>query len=280
MIKIILPGIYSSIQDAGRYGYRKFGVPLSGAMDQYAFRKGNLLLGNNPGAAAIEITGPGFECEFLDNIKICVTGADLGAEILNKKTALNPGKPVLVKKGDIMKFSRMRCGLRAYIHVQGGIDVPLRLGSKSMYRGEKLVGGEIFQIGEIEAADGSGYYQNSYIEEKGEYVIRFRQGPDAGIFPSKYLKRLENASFTVSKHYDRMGIRLSHDLQIVPIAKSIVTRPVFPGCIQLPGNGNPIIIMYDGQTTGGYPVWAVVEKKNMRIAGQLKSGDKVKFLHV
>ena len=280
MIKIILPGILSSVQDTGRFGYRKFGVPLSGAMDQYAFRMGNLLLGNKPDAAAIEITGPGFECEFLKDIEICITGADLGAEVIKTGTMLSPGNTAFLNMGDKIKFKQLHSGLRAYLHVRGGIDVPERLGSKSMFRGEKLAAGDVLSIGETESGEERGYYQNSYIEENGEYIIRFRHGPDAGLFPSKYLKMLENAVFTVSSHHDRMGIRLKHELKVTPIVRSIITRPVFPGCIQLPGNGSPIIIMYDGQTTGGYPVWAVIEKENMRIAGQLKSGDKVKFLHV
>ncbi len=280
MIKIILPGIYSSIQDNGRRGYRKFGMPLSGAMDPYAFRRGNLILGNKPGSAAVEITGHGFECEFQGDAKICVTGADLGVELKRGNKKINLGKIISVKKGERLNFTRTVCGLRAYMHIAGGIDSAVRMGSRSMQRSEKLNAGD--KLGVLENSTGlsRGYYSNSYIEESGDYILRVRKGPDANLFPDKYLKQLKKAVFTVSSYHDRMGIRLDHSIKIEPVVKSIVTKPVFPGCIQMPGNGSPIIIMNDGQTTGGYPIWVVIEKEDLRIAGQLKSGDNIKFLHV
>ena len=127
MIKILKPGLYSSVQDCGRRGYRKFGVPLSGAMDPYALKKGNILLGNKPCCAAIEVTGPGFECEFIEESRICITGADIGC-VIDGNDVL-PGDLVTVGPGVKLSFGKINSGLRAYVHVRGGIDYPIRMGS-------------------------------------------------------------------------------------------------------------------------------------------------------
>jgi biotin-dependent carboxylase-like uncharacterized protein len=247
-------------------------------MDPYALRKGNVLLGNNPCCAALEITGPGFECEFLADTRICVTGADLGCKVNEEQ--IRSGIVIEIKTGDMLGFKQINLGLRAYLTVKGGIDAPVKMGSRSMFRGEKLAKGDILNIGKETGGEGRGYYANSYIEELGGYVIRIRRGTDADLFPKKYLGLLLETQYTVSTAHDRMGIRLEAEDKPEPVLRSIITKPVFPGCIQLPGNGNPIIIMNDGQTTGGYPVWAVIERENLRIAGQLKAGDRIKFLHV
>ena len=280
MIKIISPGIYSSIQDLGRRGYRKFGMPLSGAMDQYALKAANILLGNDIGEAAIEITGSGFSCEFTEDTDICVTGADLGALLQNRDLKIKIGVPIFLKKGDILIFSKIVKGLRSYLQTKGGFKRELIMGSKSMCKGERLISGEIIEIGKDTGNEVKGNFNFDYIKEDGHYEIRVNKGPDSALFPRKYIKSLLAQSFSVSPYHDRMGIRIHSKNKIAPIERNIITKPVFPGCIQMPGNGNPIIIMNDGQTTGGYPVWAVIVKEDLKIAGQMKSGDKVKFIHV
>lgn len=280
MMKIITPGIYSSIQDLGRRGYRKFGMPLSGAMDQYALIAANNILGNLIDEAAIEITGPGFSCEFNENTDICVTGADLGAVLKNHKQKISIGVTIKINKGDILFFSESVKGLRAYLQVKGGIKRALTMNSKSMFKGERLSRGELIGFGNEIREEGKDAFNFDYIKNDGNYEIRVKNGPDASVFPRKFLKSLLSNNYSVSLQYDRMGIRLKPHGNIQPIKKNILSKPVFPGCIQIPGNGKPIIIMNDGQTTGGYPVWAVIIKEDLRIAGQLKAGDKVKFICV
>lgn len=280
MIKIISPGIYSSLQDVGRRGYRKYGMPLSGAMDPYALAAANYLLGNNPEEAAIEITGQGFSCEIIEDISICITGANLGAKLQNNDIKLKTGVPLSMKKGDIIYFSKTIKGLRAYLQVKGGFDREQIMNSKSMLRGEKFLAGDILRNVKSIELEQKEKFDFEYIREDGSYNIRVRNGPDIELFPRKYIDALFSGSYLVSPYYDRMGIRLKLQDLILPLERNIITKPIFPGCIQLPGNGNPIIIMNDGQTTGGYPIWAVIVKDDLKIAGQLKSGDKVKFVHV
>lgn len=279
-IKIILPGIYSSVQDDGRRGFRAFGMPLSGAMDNYAFRAANIITGNEEGAAAIEITGAGFECEFGNNAEICITGADLGAIRLENKESITIGKIVRVKKGEKIGFSEIKRGLRAYLQVSGGIIRSKSLGSMSMYKEERLIAGDIIEIGSKSGVVSKEKFNFDYIDKNGTYNIRVRSGFDVRSFQHRYIKKLYDYEFTVGSQYDRMGIRMNSAAGPSTFVRAFITKPVFPGCIQMPGNGEPIIIMNDGQTSGGYPVWAVVENEDLRIAAQIKAGDKVKFIRV
>ena len=278
MIKILSPGIYSSIQDTGRRGFRKYGMPLSGAMDQYAFTAANYLLSNQPDEASIEITGQGFSCEFTEDAYICITGAELGAVIKNRDIEIRIGVPVSLKKGDVVKFAKNIKGLRAYLQIKGGFDREQIIGSKSMFKGERLSIGDILRKGECSEGEDKENFNFEYIRKDGNYNIRVRKGPDSELYPRKYIKTLTSGNYLVSPYHDRMGIRLKSQDLLSTIERNIITKPIFPGCIQLTGNGNPIIIMNDGQTTGGYPVWAVIVKEDLKIAGQLKSGDKVKFI--
>ncbi|MCD6322850.1 MAG: biotin-dependent carboxyltransferase family protein [Clostridiales bacterium] len=279
MIKILSPGIYSSIQDTGRRGFRRYGMPLSGAMDHYAFTAANYLLGNQPNEASIEITGQGFSCELTEDACVCITGADLGAIIKNRDIKLRIGVPISLQKGDVILFSKIIKGLRAYLQVRGGFERENIMGSKSMLKGERLSTGEFLKKGNCTESEEKGNFNFGYIREDGEYNIRVQKGPDNELYSRNYIKKLMSVNYLVSPYHDRMGIRLKSLDIMLPIERNIITKPVFPGCIQLPDNGNPIIIMNDGQTTGGYPVWAVIVKEDLKIAGQLKSGDKVKFIY-
>ncbi len=279
MIKILSPGIYSSIQDTGRRGFRKYGMPLSGAMDHYAFTAANYLLGNQPNEASIEITGQGFSCELTEDACICITGADLGAIIKNRDIELRIGVPVSLLKGDVIWFSKIIKGLRTYLQVKGGFERESIMGSKSMFKSEKLSIGDILRKGQCSEYEQKGNFSFDYIREDGLYSLRVKKGPDSELYPRNYIKTLTSGNYLVSPYHDRMGIRLKSQDLLSTIERNIITKPVFPGCIQLTGNGNPIIIMNDGQTTGGYPVWVVIVKEDLKIAGQLKSGDKVKFIY-
>ncbi|MCK5758268.1 MAG: biotin-dependent carboxyltransferase family protein [Clostridiales bacterium] len=279
MIKILSPGIYSSIQDTGRRGFRKYGMPLSGAMDQYAFTAVNYLLGNQPNEASIEITGQGFSCELTEDAYICIAGADLGAIIENRDTKIRIGEPILMQKGDVICFSKIIKGLRTYLQVKGGLERENIMGSRSMFKSERLSIGDILRKGKCSEGEEKGNFNFEYIRKDGNYNIRVRKGLDCELYPRNYIKTLTSGNYLVSLYHDRMGIRLKSQDLLSTIERNIITKPVFPGCIQLTGNGNPIIIMNDGQTTGGYPVWAVIVKEDLKIAGQLKSGDKVKFIY-
>jgi biotin-dependent carboxylase-like uncharacterized protein len=274
-LRIIEPGIYSSIQDGGRRGFRKYGMPVSGAMDPYAFGILNKLLGNSPGAPAIEITGSWFSGEFLKDCSFALCGANPSADIDGKSTMMH--RVVEVQKGSILQFNKMPVGIRTYLGISGGFIKSEFLGSMSMQKGERLKRGDVL------CSNGQTFEPKpiendfSYIKNDGNYSIKVRKGPDSDLFDSNISKNFLNNRFMVSKYSDRMGIRLDANENISGGPDGIITKPVFPGCIQLTKAGLPIIIMNDGQTTGGYPVIAVVERADLRIVGQLKAGDTLSF---
>ncbi len=187
--------------------------------------------------------------------------------------------PVSLLKGDVIWFSKIIKGLRAYLQVKGGFERENIMGSKSMFKSERLSIGDVLRKGKCSEYEQKRNFSFDYIREDGLYNLRVKKGPDSELYPRNYIKTLTSGNYLVSPYHDRMGIRLKSQDLLSTIERNIITKPVFPGCIQLPGNGNPIIIMNDGQTTGGYPVWAVIVKEDLKIAGQLKSGDKVKFIY-
>ncbi|MBN1623596.1 MAG: biotin-dependent carboxyltransferase family protein [Clostridia bacterium] len=276
--RIIEPGIYSSIQDGGRRGFRKYGMPVSGAMDPYAFNILNNLLGNRPVAPAIEITGSWFSGEFLRDCSFALSGANPGADLDGLPIVMN--RVFEAQKGNVINFSRMHGGIRTYLGVSGGFVKQVFLGSMSMCRGERIKRGEILFSENLKTEPNETDFDFSYIRADGNYTIRVRKGPDSDFFDERILRNFLNDGFFVSRYLDRMGVRLDASENISGGPDGIVTKPVFPGCIQLTGAGMPIIIMNDGQTTGGYPVIAVVEREDLRIAGQLKAGDTLAFKSV
>ncbi len=278
IFKITEPGVYSSVQDEGRRGFRKYGMPVSGAMDPYAFSVVNNILGNEPGLPSIEITGSCFSGIFLMDCCFTLCGADPRAEIDGKPILMN--SIVYVEKGSKIKFNEMKSGMRTYLGATGGFRRKEFLGSMSMGRGERLFSGDILSSTGIIREGNKVEFDFSYIRQDGKYTIRVRKGPDSDLFSRNILKNFRKIEFVVSKFMDRMGLRLEPNENISGGPDGIVTKPVFPGCIQLTKAGIPIIIMNDGQTTGGYPVIAVVEKSDLRIIGQLKPGDSLVFRSV
>lgn len=275
IFRIIEPGIYSSVQDGGRRGFRKFGMPLSGAMDPYAYNILNKLLGNEPGTACIEITGSWFLGEFLNDCSFVLSGAESGATL--EGVNVRAGCVIDASKGSKLEFHGNNGGLRTYFGVSGGFSAKKMFGSMSMMKGQRLNKGDMLSRGNNfnEHLECSPDY--SYINENGKYDIRIRKGPDSDLYKKHFIKDFIAGEYVVSPYSDRMGIRLDALMDIAGCPGDLVSKPIFPGCIQLTGSGNPIIIMNDGQTTGGYPVIAVVEKRDLRIAGQLKAGDTLVF---
>lgn len=287
LLEIISPGILASIQDTGRRGFGQIGVAPSGAVDSYACRVGNLLVGNLENAAAIEITLMGFQARFLTETVFAVTGADLQPSLnggpLPMWTALR------AVAGDIIDLPSPVCGCRAYLTMGGGIHIPTVMGSRSTnigagfggYEGRVLQGGDRLQGCGPEqhlACAGRSLPDMLKAVQTSEWVLRVLPGPQDDQFPLESRRQFYEATYTVSGRSDRTGVRLEGPTigKKAGAPDSILSEGILCGAIQIPGDGKPIILMNE-TVTGGYRKIAVVIAADLPLLGQLAPGDTVCF---
>lgn len=277
-IEVLRPGLFSTIQDEGRFGFLNFGVPMSGPMDIYAARLGNLILNNSHDAPVLEITQTGPSLQFHGDANIVIIGGNLtpminGSEIKN-------GKIYFLKKGDILNFGKRLLGSRAYIAIRGGFICEKVLGSCSWYegltrhfkfeRGMKLYFNPELQI-EVSSTSGV-KYDDSYLSQS---IVPVYPGPEFHLLPAKLQGELWEKSFVVDSSSNRMALQLKEKFENT--LKGIITGPVIPGTVQLTPSGKLIILMRDCQTTGGYPRVLQVSREGLNILAQKISGDNVNF---
>lgn len=276
MIRVLHPGLYSTIQDLGREKYQHLGVPVSGVMDQEASRIANAILGNDEECAVLEIAMLGPKLEFGCQTVISITGADLqpklnGAEIRSYT-------PINIKTGDILSFGRLSNGFRSYIAVSGGFQLKKVLGSRSMYKG-------ITEKFKLEKGDVLNLIPNNRISKKyaavkfkkslyNEDIIVYK-GPEFLHLNVVQINQLFEQEFTISKENNRMAYQLNE--LIDNSLTEIITSLVMPGTIQLTSLGKLIILMRDCQTTGGYPRILQLSEHSINVLAQKKVGDTIKF---
>ncbi|MFW5725960.1 MAG: biotin-dependent carboxyltransferase family protein [Bacteroidota bacterium] len=284
-IQILRPGMLTTVQDLGRTGYQQYGMPVSGPMDEWSFRLANLLVGNPPGAACLEITiaGPSILLQAEGWIAIC--GADIQPR-LNGETLENH-RAYRVKTGDTLSTGFAAMGCRSYIAFSGGIDVPMVMGSRATYltgktggyEGRALKEGDVIPLGEEEKKPFSGTLPPEVKNIPfAPGPVRLLPGPETDSLDLEALKNLLNSTFTISPNSNRMGYRLEGAaVKPKPEKSNIVSAPVTMGTIQAPAGGQPLILMADRQTTGGYPRIALVATIDLPRVGQLKPGDTITF---
>lgn len=278
MLKVINPGLFSSIQDRGRFGYREIAVPQSGSMDHISAGIANALLDNHVDCAVIETTLHGPILEFQQPTTIAISGAEMSAT-LNERLLSN-SKAYQVKKGDILKFGKLRSGVRCYLAVQGGFQTEKILNSRSFYTGitskNRLAINDFIVFGckEVKRIKTIGGLQlkNQFFETS---AIEVYKGPEFEHFSTEEQQKLLAFQFHVSNRSNRMGYFL--DELVVKHAKSIITSPVIPGTVQLTPSGQLIVLMKDAQTTGGYPRVFQLTEKSIAIMAQKKVGDPIHF---
>ena len=276
MIKVLKEGLFSTIQDKGRFGYKNIGVPVSGAMDQASAKLANLLLGNDESSAVLEMTLLGPTLEFMNDTYISITGADMNPSLNKQKVLLN--KPLLVNKGDILCLSHSSNGMRSYLGVKGGLSSENKLGSKSFYKGitkrEKLIKNDKIKFGEV---IGSPMKMNKSINDfkiNRKSEINVFKGPEFGLLDSSSNDIIFNSDFTIGIN-NRMGYNLVEPIKnSIP---SIVSSPVMPGTVQLTPSGRLIILCRDCQTTGGYPRVLQLDKNSIDSLSQKTIGEIIKF---
>jgi antagonist of KipI len=267
-IRVIRPGLQTTVQDLGRFGYAHHGVSASGAADAFALRAGNLLVGNAENAPALEMTLGGGWFAFESDAVVALTGSDFQA-------GLPLWKAVEVKAGTEIRCGAALSGARGYLAVRGGIDVPLVLGSASTHLltgvgGRALRAGDWLPIGEAAVRRQRPSAVQPPQNQRG--VLRVTAGPQASWFSDAWLE----AAYQVSEDSDRMGLRLRGPAIPSPPGH-MLTEGVALGAVQVPPDGQPIILFVEHQTTGGYPKPANVIAADLRLVGQLRPRDEVRF---
>lgn len=284
-IKVQKPGLCTTVQDIGRIGFQQFGIPVSGVMDEFAFLTANYILENEKNNAVLEIPYLGPTLEFDFDISIAITGANLSPKL--NGVDINMWESIDIKKGDVLSFVSPRKGARAYIAFAGEIDVPLLNGSKSTLLKSKLGGFEgrqlkmldIINIKNPRVLTKKNILNPNFIPEYTRNEnIRVVLGPQDNYFTEKGINTFFTSEYTITKNADRMGMRLEgEEIEHKEKADIISDAAVF-GSIQVPGNGQPIILLADRQTTGGYTKIGTVIKADLPKLAQMSPNDKIKFI--
>jgi antagonist of KipI len=289
-------GFLTSVQDLGRTGLRQFGVSTSGALDSFALRLANLLVGNDESVAGLEITHGGLQLRFEDERIVAWCGGEFDVQIGSR--ALPAGHIARVQSGDELKFGGAQIGCRCWLAISGGIDVPVVLGSRSTdlranfggLKGRNLCDGDQLSLGEsrrssrlVGATAGISSWTAPHDwanPAKREPILRFIRGIDWNRFKSSTLQRLTSETFSVSPDSDRMGVRLDGPEVKREDKTDLISEAVAAGTIQVPPGGKPILLLGDCQTIGGYPKIAHVISVDLGVAAQLRAGDGVHFFEV
>lgn len=284
-LTILSPGPLSTIQDAGRFGVLGKGFSPGGAMDTEAMALANLLVGNAPGVGVIEMTMLGITARFDCDCVIALTGADMSAR-LNECPVERYGS-IAVHSGDVLSMKAAKTGMRAYLAVAGGFDLPVVMGSVSTnlkcglggFQGRKLQAGDELPLNQSGAA-----YRSRRISPPGNdpdsISLRVLLGPQDDAFTKQGIDTFLGSAYTVTDKADRMGIRLSGGKIESKSGVDILSDGIAAGSVQVPASGEPIIMMADRQTTGGYAKIATVISADLSRAAQARPGTRIRFVRV
>ena len=294
MLEVIEPGLLTSIQDAGRPDWTHLGVPIGGACDRWSLAVANLLVGNEPGAAAVEMTLVGATFAIRAPITIGLGGADLGGSVRETGRRLVPGRSYRLDGDTTVSFdgdASREAGARAYVALPGSIEVPLVLGSASTALGAGFGGveGRALRAGDVLQAAGASHGATDFdgLPPPG---AAWPESPDAPFSdaamtapirllpgPARGLESIVAAEWRVGPASDRVGLRLEGPAVDTGEAMELLSHGVVWGAIQVPAGGAPIVLLADHQTTGGYPIAAVAISADHPRLGQLRPGATVRF---
>jgi len=274
MLKVLKSGFYTTIQDSGRFGYRNKGVPVSGAMDMVSVSRLNTLLENDKDAAVLEITMTGPTLLFENNTYIALAGAWLSPTLNNEP--IDNYKVYKVAKGDILSYGRLEKGFRSYLAVKNGFNTPSILGSQSQYfpiTSTKCLAE--FEELDFEEHDS---FKPKISELKMDTYLDFNflevhKGPEFGMLNDKQLRELFSKKFSISKENNRMAYQLEEAIE--GHSYGLLTSATQPGTVQLTPVGKLIVLMKDGQTTGGYPRILQLTNEAINVLAQKKEGDSL-----
>ncbi|GGE49611.1 KipI antagonist [Pullulanibacillus camelliae] len=300
MINIIDAGLNTTVQDLGRWGYQDKGITVGGALDHIALRLANLLVGNPENTAGLEMTLLGPTLSFTEDALIAICGGDLDARIDEK--SIKTWSPLYIKKGSILRLGSAKRGCRAYLAVHGGIDVPSIMGSKSTdlrssfggFNGRSLREKDELPIGEPHSFFST--YREQCMQNHGSFhsakwsisysgrlaysphpTLRVLPGKEHSMFTDSSIAHFYNEAYQITSASNRMGYRLKGAPLYYKTALNLLTEPVTTGTIQIPSDGQPIILLADRQTSGGYPRIGHVIQADLPLIGQTKPGDAIYF---
>jgi biotin-dependent carboxylase-like uncharacterized protein len=299
MIKVLKPGLQTTVQDRGRIGFYEIGMPPSGAMDQYSFAIANMLVGNKENAAVLEITYMGPELEFHQDTVISITGGDIPPKINGVSVPL--WSTLKVKAGDVLSFDFVKSGARVYLAVKGGIDVPIIQNSRSTYtlcgiggyEGRALKEGDVLRIGsdsEANVSTGTTIPDSFIPKYSKSHEIRVVMGLCSYRLTEESKERFLSIEWTVTPESNRVGYRFKGErLHFVPREQpfgagsnpSNVVDMGYPiGSIQVPDGIEPIALLNDAVTGGGYATIATIISTDINYMAQVKTHDKVLFVPI
>lgn len=282
---ILSPGPLSTVQDEGRFGAMGMGFSPGGAMDVYSMKLANLLAGNAPGVGVIEMTMAGLTAVFDCGCVIALTGADMSPR--RNGIPLDMYRAVEIRPGDTLSLGAAKTGMRCYLAVAGGFDLPTVLGSVSTnlkcglggFQGRKLQRGDRLPLNPGPALPG-----DRSLEPRNRYpdtvTLRVMLGPQEDAFTERGLAAFLGGAYTVTEQSDRMGIRLSGEKIENKNGVDILSDGIATGSVQIPASGTPIIMMADRQTTGGYAKIATVISADLKQAAQVRPGTRIRFARV
>lgn len=278
MVEVLKAGLFDSIQDLGRCGYQQYGVPISGAMDQYSAKLANGVLGNSEEAAVLEFTLMAPKLKFHCDTAICVTGMESQPKINGKRVENNTY--LMIKKNDVLSFGTRKWGCRGYLSVLGGFNSEKIMESRSFYKGitgqERLINGDMimFSALPIPIKKSNALVKTPEIHFESE-TLDVLKGVDFKLLINKDQNEMFNRDFTVSKDSNRMAYQLEE--RIENTLKPIITSPVLPGTVQLTPSGQLMILMRDCQATGGYPRILQLSEMAINRLSQKTPGDRFQF---
>lgn len=276
MLKINNPGFYTSIQDLGRFGYRHLGVPVSGALHLKAVKRANALLENDPNDAVLEITMNGPDLEFTEPTTIVLCGAPLDASLNGVPLKMN--QLYEVPAGAAFESGHVRDGLRTYLGLKGGFKSELKLGSRSQFY--PITQSNTIKKGALIPYDSFTDFAPKILkitpsEKRNDNILIVSPGPEYEYFNKDYLNNIFNNKFQISKNHNRMACQLEPTLPGHGIR--MITSATLPGTVQITPSGRLIILLRDGQTTGGYPRIFQLDADSQDRVGQKQFGDMVRF---
>ncbi|WP_127136752.1 biotin-dependent carboxyltransferase family protein [Flagellimonas oceanensis] len=276
MLKVLKAGLYLSIQDLGRFGHRDIGVPIAGAMDVESVKKANLLLENDENDAVLEITMTGPTLQFYTDTYISLSGAHIVATLNNEP--IDNYTVIKIGKGDILSYGRLEKGFRGYLAIKGGFQSKKVLDSRSQFypvtQSPRLKDGD--EVPYEETSDYEPKISEVKIDEHFENTsLKVYKGPEFSLLSDSQLMEIFAKPYSVSKENNRMAYQISE--LIAGHSHSMLTSGTLPGTIQLTPAGRMIILMKDGQTTGGYPRILQLSEESIAVLAQKKYGDELVF---
>lgn len=301
MIQVVKPGLLTTVQDLGRPGYQQYGIVVGGALDAFSTRVANMIVGNDDNAAVLEMAQTGAELRFEQEALIAWSGADFPATVAGQPLPCD--RAIRIAAGETISFGLARNGLRAWLAVAGGIDVPLVLGSRTTYRragigghkGRPLVAGDQLKTGEptgfgrqiLKTLAAGGARATTWSVRPGTLgqppasgTVRALRGPEWSWFTPEAQHLFFATAWRATQQADRMGVRLEGPMLAMLKPREMISSAVNSGVVQVPAAGQPIVLLPSRQSVGGYPRLATVATADLGAIAQLRPGDTVKFSEI